>query len=86
MLSMDRLQVVDVSYGSEARGFDITGHRYWFNHPWASSDVLLSIRTDFLPEQRGLQQGEAHLHWVMPDDYPQRLKESLESADYIRWR
>jgi esterase/lipase superfamily enzyme len=86
VLSTNSVEVVNVSYGSEDRGFDITGHRYWFNHPWASSDVLLSIRTDFTPEQRGLVQGEHHLLWYMPDDYPERLDRSLREAEFIRWK
>ena len=43
-LGADRLEVVDWSRGIEVRGFDIIGHRYWFNHPWASSDMILAIR------------------------------------------
>lgn len=84
--SLDRLEVINLSLGSESRGFDITGHRYWFNHPWASSDVLLSIRTDFTPEQRGLKQGDSPVQWYMPADYPERLKRSLENAEFTRWK
>jgi hypothetical protein len=42
----DRLEVVDVSRGSNERGFDIIGHRYCVSHPWASSDVNLAVRSD----------------------------------------
>jgi esterase/lipase superfamily enzyme len=73
VLAADRLEYIDLSRGSEKRGFDITGHRYWFNHTWASSDMLLAIRTDLDPEERGLEQGDQPLLWWMPDDYPQRL-------------
>jgi len=83
--SLERLEAVNLSYGSGDRGFDITGHRYWFNHPWASSDVLLSIRTDFTPEQRGLKQGTSPVLWYMPEDYVERLKESFKDADFVRW-
>ncbi len=69
---------------SEKRGFDITGHRYWFNHPWASTDVLLSIRTDLGPEDRGLRQGELPVLWCMPEDYPQRLNEALDRLAFKR--
>jgi esterase/lipase superfamily enzyme len=81
---MKRIEIVDVSRGAEERGFDITGHRYWFNHPWASSDVLLAIRTDLSAEERGLVSGGQPLLWVMPADYPQRLKEILTSGDHTR--
>ena len=83
--SLERLEVIDVSLKSEKRGFDITGHRYWFNHPWASSDVLLAIRTDLEPAERGLERGQSPGLWYMPEDYPQRLKKALENATLRRW-
>ncbi|MEO1130518.1 MAG: alpha/beta hydrolase [Planctomycetota bacterium] len=83
--AQDRLEVVNLSLGSEGRGFDITGHRYWFNHPWASSDVLLAIRSDLRPAQRGLEQGESPVLWSMPQDYPERLREALERTDLRTW-
>lgn len=78
--SYERLEVVHVSLGHEQRGFDITGHRYWFRHPWASSDVILSIRGDLPPRRRGLEQGTSPVLWYMPADYPSRLRESLSSV------
>jgi esterase/lipase superfamily enzyme len=74
VLQANRLEYVNLSKGQESRGFDITGHRYWFNHPWASSDVLLAIRTDLGPAERGLEPGDLPIVWWMPDDYPERLK------------
>lgn len=71
---LDRLEVIDVSIGAEDRGFDITGHRYWFAHPWSSSDVLLSIRTRLGPAERGLEQGASPRLWSLPADYPERLQ------------
>ena len=79
--SADRLEVVDVSRDWEGRGFDITGHRYWFDHPWASSDVVLSVRSDFTPQQRGLQATDLELLWTIPADYPRRLSELLDIDD-----
>ncbi len=78
--SLERLEVIHVSLGREQRGFDITGHRYWFRHPWASSDVVLAIRSDLPAGMRGLEQGESPVLWYMPADYPSRLRESLPSA------
>jgi esterase/lipase superfamily enzyme len=77
----DRLEVVDVSRGWEGRGFDITGHRYWFDHPWASTDVVLALRTDLDPEQRGLGKTGLGLLWTLPEDYPERLKNQLTLPD-----
>lgn len=82
--SMERLEIIDLSIGRDDRGFDITGHRYWFNHPWASSDVLLTIRSDLPPEQRGLVRAGGHVLWSMPPDYPERVKRSLESIESLR--
>ncbi len=75
VLQADRLEYVDVSYGSDDRGFDITGHRYWFDHPWASTDLLLAIRGNLDPASRGLIQAEEpSILWWMPNDYPERIK------------
>jgi len=81
IVSQDRLEVVDVSMGSEDRGFDIVGHQYWFNHPWASSDVLVAIRTDLTAVERGLEPSGLPVTWIMPSDYPQRLVESVRDAE-----
>lgn len=77
VLEADRLEVIDVSRGSSQRGFDITGHRYWFDHPWASSDLILAIRSDLDAEQRGLQKESVPVLWSIPPDYPERLASLL---------
>ena len=73
----DRLEVVDVSRDWEGRGFDITGHRYWFDHPWASTDVVLAVRSDLSPEERALAPTDLDMLWGIPADYPQRLRSRL---------
>ncbi len=82
LLDLERLHVIDVSRGASERGFDITGHRYWYNHPWASSDVVLSIRTDLGPAERGLigvpredRPDREPIVWSIPADYPDRLRD-----------
>lgn len=77
VLGAERLEVVDVSRGWEGRGFDITGHRYWFDHPWASSDLVLSVRSDLDPEERSLAPTDLDLLWGIPADYPERLRVQL---------
>lgn len=77
ILAADRLEVVDVSRGWEGRGFDITGHRYWIDHPWASSDLVLAVRSDFGPAERGLVPTDLELLWAIPADYPARLRALL---------
>ena len=84
ILRKDRLEIVDVSQGRETRGFDITGHYYWFNHPWASTDMLLAIRTDLEPEERGLEQGDSPIVWYVPADYPKRLNDDLDRSFFKR--
>ena len=81
VLAAEGLEVVDVSRDWEGRGFDITGHRYWFDHPWASTDVVLAVRSDLGPEQRGLAPTELDLLWGIPADYPQRLRRELTRED-----
>ena len=74
----DRLVIIDVSAGAGERGFDITGHRYWFDHPWASFDVILAIRSDLDPSERGLERLGSDRHWAMPSDYPERMRSVLD--------
>lgn len=71
------LQVIDVSIGSTKRGFDITGHSYWINHPWASTDLVLAIRSDLLPLERGLVATPHRMLWGLPADYPSQLRKSM---------
>jgi esterase/lipase superfamily enzyme len=77
----DRLEVVDVSRDWEGRGFDITGHRYWYDHPWASTDMILAVRSDLGPSQRGLAPTDLDLLWSIPADYPDRLRTNLTRED-----
>ena len=85
VLNAQRLEYIDMSHRSQERGFDITGHRYWFDHPWASTDMLLTMRTDLSPKERGLEQGIAKNHWYMPADYPKRLIDiSIDSTIKLR--
>jgi esterase/lipase superfamily enzyme len=81
VLAADRLEVIDVSRGWEGRGFDITGHRYWIDHPWASTDVILSVRSDLGPRERALAPTDLDLLWAIPPDYPDRLRELLTRDD-----
>ncbi|NKI33671.1 alpha/beta hydrolase [Wenzhouxiangella sp. XN79A] len=77
----ERLEVIDMSYGADQRGFDITGHRYWFDHPWASSDLVLAIRSDLDADERALQRQATSILWAVPPDYPDRLAERMSRPD-----
>lgn len=70
---MPRVEVIDVSYGKASRGFDITGHRYWFQHPWVNSDLVLALRTGAPANRRALRSGRfPRVHYFGPD-YPGRI-------------
>ena len=55
---MSNVEIIDVSIGQEIRGFNITGHHYWYRHPWMSSDIIFLMRTDLPPAHRGLSSAE----------------------------
>lgn len=74
------VEFVDVSYGKGDRGFDITGHRYWFRHSWVASDMVLSLRTRLPAAQRGLEPGPADGIWYLPRDYPDRVQRAATEA------
>lgn len=75
-----KVEFVDVSYGKDERGFDITGHRYWFRHSWVASDMVLSLRTRLPAAQRGLEPGTAEGVWYLPRDYPDRVQRAATEA------
>jgi esterase/lipase superfamily enzyme len=77
VLRAERLEVIDMSLGADQRGFDITGHRYWFDHPWASSDLMLAVRSDLDAGQRALERQPTSVLWAVPADYPERLSKLL---------
>ncbi len=68
-----RLEVVDTSYKKQKRGFDITGHRYWFQHPWVNSDLILALRTGAPAAKRGLEPAPTRGVWYLPEDYQEEI-------------
>jgi esterase/lipase superfamily enzyme len=80
LVALDRFELVDVSYGKQERGFNIGGHRYWFDHPWSGTDTLLLLRTRLDAPSRGLEEGESRVHWWFPPDYPERLAEGVRAV------
>lgn len=68
-----RLEVVDCSFGKNLRGFDISGHRYWYQHPWISSDLMLALRTSATPQQRGLSRTPAPQVYYFAPSYGDRI-------------
>ena len=80
LVALERFEIVDVSYGKQDRGFNIGGHRYWFDHPWSATDTLLLLRTRLDAPSRGLEEGESRVHWWFPPDYPDRLAEGVRAV------
>ncbi len=80
-----RLEVVDTSYGRIERGFDITGHRYWYQHPWVSSDLMVTLRTDADPAERGLRPTTTKGVWFFAPDYGDRIGGIARNLTDGRW-
>lgn len=83
--ALSRVEVVDVSYGQNDRGFDIGGHDYWFRHAWVASDVILSLRTRLPANQRGLAPTNLPNVWYLPNDYPDRARAAVRNALNGTW-
>jgi esterase/lipase superfamily enzyme len=81
VLGTSNLEVINVSEGVNERGFDITGHRYWFNHPWASSDIILAIRYGLSAQERELKHSKLPILWSIPKDYPEKLRGMKDKLD-----
>lgn len=83
---IDNFEIVDLSYGWEKRGFDITGHHYWYRHPWASSDILFLLRTDLPAVKRGLQLSDSEDGvWYLAPEYPESVRGAAEGALKGQW-
>lgn len=52
-------------------------HRY---SPAVASDIVLSLRDDLTPAQRGLVRKEGNILWRFPDDYDDRITEAAMRA------
>jgi esterase/lipase superfamily enzyme len=77
--SHPRLRVIDVSNAEGA--VSGSGHGYLRESPWVSSDVVLSLRYDLAPEERGLVRAPGSPVWTFPDDYLERAGAALDRAE-----
>lgn len=82
---IENVEIIDVSHGHDARGFDITGHHYWYRHPWNASDIILLMRTDLGPGERGLSAAEIPGLWYLAPDYPARVRQAAQSVLADDW-
>lgn len=57
-------------------GLSNFSHTFWYDDPWVSSDVLITLLYHLSPKDRGLDAGDtsfgAH-YWTFSPDYPSRL-------------
>lgn len=57
-----------------------SSHTFWYDDPWVSSDVLVTLFFHLSPAERGLDEGEAASgarYWTFTPDYPQRLEQLI---------
>src|SRR5690606_35822801 len=57
-------------------GLSTRSHTFWYDDPWVSSDVLITLLFHLPPGERGLDEGEAPSgahYWTFTADYPDRL-------------
>ena len=74
-----QLILIDVSNAEgSAEG---NGHAYFRNSPWVSSDILMSLMYDLDPNERGLITTSERPIWTFPNDYIERLKTALMTAN-----
>jgi hypothetical protein len=66
---------------TEAEGAQTgNGHGYFRQSPWASSDILLTLRYGLKPAERGLVREPDRIAWTFPPDYLDRLRKIAAGA------
>jgi esterase/lipase superfamily enzyme len=73
----DDVVLIDVTDAKNASSGN--GHAYFRKSPWASSDVILTLRHDLTPKERGLVNSEEDGIWRFSEDHSEILKERLKS-------
>ena len=65
---------VDVSNAESKAGKSGLGHMYWYQNAWVITDLVLGLRSNLPPAERGLVRGAGESVWTFPDDYPERVR------------
>jgi len=73
------LRIIDVS-DAEA-GTAGSGHGYFRESPWVSSDILMALLYDLAPSDRGLVRKPNSPIWTFPEDYVGRLRRALHQKN-----
>ena len=62
-------------------GLSSFSHTFWYDDPWVSSDVLITLLHHLPPADRGLEAGDTSFgghYWTFTPDYPERLSSVLD--------
>ena len=76
LLDTDDLALIDVT-DAESAGAR-SGHSYFRDSPWVSSDILATLKYGLAPAERGLTREDPSLPiWSYPPDFVDRLRGQL---------
>jgi esterase/lipase superfamily enzyme len=56
----------------------IYAHGYWYQNAWVLNDLIMMLRLNLSPADRGLVRGEEEAFWSFPDDYPARIRSIVD--------
>ena len=78
-LQMTNVEFIDVAENLDAPERDRRlGHGYWYKNTWVSSDILMGLRFDLRPGERGLAKSEKRAAgWYFPDGYPDKVFDAV---------
>lgn len=74
---VSQLQMIDATIAEDAFG-SFLGHSYFHRDPWVSSDIGSYI-PGRSPQERGLVRPAGEIFWQFPPNYPERLKQIIDS-------
>lgn len=75
-----RAQVIQV-HPEAMEGLSATSHTFWYDDPWVSNDVLMTMIFHLTPDERGLVPDVSPSgvsYWTFPPDYPDHMPALVE--------
>lgn len=78
MINSDRISLINLD-SSGIEGFQFS-HGAWYENPWVSTDVMVTLLTGWLPKKRGLAESisvDGYQFWYFPETYLDDLKAAL---------
>lgn len=73
----DHDDLLAIHVGDAEKSSTGNGHAYFRDSPWVSSDILMTLRYDLLPGERGLVRTQEDPMWRFPPDYIANLRETI---------